>query len=66
MVSLYFLSIHKTDHPENPTSFGRHRKVHVDILNFIRHLLFIKWENCKIGVEELFWPSILQVHQGTQ
>ena len=58
MFCLHFLSTHRSDHPENPTSIGRHRKLHLDIFSFITHLLFIKWETCEIDVQELFWASI--------
>ena len=58
MFCLHFLSTHRSDRPENPASIGRHRKVHLDILSFIRHLLFIKWGTCEIDVQELFWASI--------
>ena len=58
MFCLHFLSTHRSDHPENPVSIGRHRKVHLDIFSFISHLLFIKWETCEIDVQELFWASI--------
>ena len=57
MFSLHFLSTHRSYHPENPTSIGRHRKVHLDIFSFISHLLFIKWEICEIDVQEPFWAS---------
>ena len=58
MFCLYFLSTHRSDNPENPTSIGRHRKVHLEAFSFIRHLLLIKWETCEIDVQELFWASI--------
>jgi hypothetical protein len=58
MFCLYFLSTHRSDNPENPTSIGRPRKVHLEAFSFIRHLLLIKWETCEIDVQELFWASI--------
>ena len=58
MFSLHFLSTHRSYHPENPTSIGRPRKVHLEAFSFIRHLLLIKWETCEIDVQELFWASI--------
>ena len=61
MFCLYFLSTHRSDNPENPTSIGRHRKVHLKAFSFIRHLLLIKWETCEIDVQELFWASIFGV-----
>ena len=66
MFCLHVLSTHKSTHPENPTSIGRHRKVHLDILSFIRHLLFIKWEHFEIDVQELFWASIFNVLKSSQ
>ena len=59
MFCLHFLSTHKTGHPENPTSTGRHLKLHLYIFSFIRDQLFIKWENFEIDVQELFWASIV-------
>ena len=58
MFCLHFLNLHKSDHPENPTSKGRHRNVHLDIFSLITNLLFIKWDNFEIDVQELFWASI--------
>ena len=66
MLCLHCLSTHKSDNPENPTSIGRHRKVHLDIFSFIRHLLFIKWETCKIDVQELFKVSIHNIREVKQ
>ena len=29
--------------------------------SYIRNLSFIKWENFEIGVQELFWPTIVEI-----
>ena len=58
MFCLHFLITHKTGHPENPTSTGRHLTLHLYIFSFIRDQLFIKLENFEIDVQELFWASI--------
>ena len=60
MFCLHFLNLHKSDHPENPTSKGRHRNVHLDIFSLITNLLFIKWDNFEIDEQELFWVCIYQ------
>ena len=60
MFCLHFLNLHKSDHPENPTSKGRHRNVHLDIFSLITNLLFIKWDNFEIDEQELFWASICE------
>ena len=51
MFCLHFLNLHKSDHPENPTSKGRHRNVHLDIFSLITNLLFIKWDNFEIDAQ---------------
>ena len=51
MVSLDFLSTHKTDHPKNYISISGHPDSQLDIFSFIRDL-FNKLENFEICVKK--------------
>ena len=33
----------------------------MDIFSLAKDLFFIKWKNFEIGVQELFWPTIVEI-----